>query len=134
MADVRARLWFIAQLLKHNAALRSSGEIHPGRFLIIETLCWAHIVTTLVLNEFRYRELIPRVYAAAFIFRFPPRRNRLLKRLRMLVERQLLSGGYTTSTDAILDEIELHSFRILKLVLHRPLRTRGRACLGCIPA
>ncbi len=76
----------------------------------------------------RYKKLVPKCFSVAFILRFGPRYDRVLKALVKMVERDLLEGGYFAGTPAPEHALD-HTYRILSMTLMRELRlVPGTTC------
>ena len=66
----RLKAWLLLQAIEHNEAVDKAGaegSTSGGYLLMLDYICWAHVLTSLVLHTFKYRLLIPRVYATSFI-------------------------------------------------------------------
>ena len=119
-SNARMKAHVERRICQHN---ETSG--HDGKALFIDVPCFGHILMGAIIRTFALDKLIPRNYAVAFTFRFPPRFNRLVRLLRVKIEHDLHMGGYVpngTSQPEWLD----HTSKMLALTLLRPLRTRGR--------
>jgi hypothetical protein len=118
-SNVRLKAYVANLVLEHN-----KFALTTGRILLLDVVCATHILTRAVIQTFRYQQIIPRCFSMSFCMKFPPRYNRFLRILQETVERDLLSGGYFLAAEPPGDTAD-HSYRMLSLVMLRPLRTRG---------
>ena len=90
-----------------------------------------HIVTGTVTHVFKFHGLMARMYALAFVSRFPPRHNRILAKFRAKMLESLCGGKFIPGGEPNGEDM-FHTHAILSLIILRPLRTRGR--VACIEA
>ena len=74
------------------------SEDMPGKLLLVDLICFSHVLMGALVKTFALNQVVPRCYALNFTFRFPPRYNRLVKLLRDAIDKDLRElGGYTFS-------------------------------------
>ena len=124
-ANVWARYWIISECVQFNEASTK------GKILVLDTSCYVHILTNLIIKQFAYRKFIPKIYACCFVYRFCPRLNKLVKQVRARVAQQLTDGGFVASGQPAPREWRDHVVRVLRMTILRSLHTRGREALSC---
>ena len=122
-ANVRVTMRLQERIVEFNESQARSEA--KGRVVLCRTFCFSHIITRGVALTFKHVVLMPRLYTLAFCLRFAPRFSSLVRRLFMIVDKDLRNGGFFGNVRPTDRDLK-HTRAILRLTLLRPLYTKGR--------
>ena len=119
-ANVRMK-HFVGMLVKEFNAARAGEGV--GQILLIDICCGNHVLHRVAEATFKREKLINKLHATAFVCNQTKHFDRVLRTLKVVVERDLEVGFYVGVRPP--PGCEAHSQRILDVTLFRCKATRG---------